>query len=115
MKPALTQLFADPKMVNRNLIDEVLKYKRIDGVQVVLAQLAQQLFADGVQSHVLIDDIAALAKETLIIWGSEDKVIPATHADNIDTVPAILIGDAGHMVQMEKAKEVNELILKHVT
>ena len=48
----LQQLFADPDLVTRSMVDDVLKYKRLDGVQEALSALRDQLFADGVQARV---------------------------------------------------------------
>ena len=33
LKPVLEQLFADPALVSRQMVDDVLKYKRLDGVR----------------------------------------------------------------------------------
>ena len=39
LKPHLLALFADPGLVNRQLIDDLLKYKRLDGVDQALRSL----------------------------------------------------------------------------
>ena len=114
LKPVLLNLFADHKLVNRSLVDDLLKYKRIDGVHETLQQLATNLFASGVQQHILAPQIPDLGIKTLIVWGTEDQVIPATQAQNINTARVELIDQAGHMVQMEQAARVNELILSHI-
>ena len=36
LKPVLEQLFADKSLVSRQLVDDVLKYKRLDGVEPLL-------------------------------------------------------------------------------
>ncbi len=51
LKPHLVQLFADQSLVQRQLIDDLLKYKRIDGVDAALATLAGSLL-DGDGSGV---------------------------------------------------------------
>jgi pyruvate dehydrogenase E2 component (dihydrolipoamide acetyltransferase) len=45
LKPVLQRLFADPDQVSRQMVDEVLRYKRRDGVQDALRALADSLFA----------------------------------------------------------------------
>jgi len=46
------------------------------------------------------------------VWGESDQVIPAVHATALgDRARAEVISEAGHMVQMEKANRVNELVL----
>ena len=51
LKPVLQRLFADPSLVNRSMVDDVLKYKRLDGVQGALEALRDQLFPDGAQAR----------------------------------------------------------------
>ncbi len=114
LKPVLLSLFADTDLVNRSMVDDMLKYKRIDGVQDALEQLAANLFANDVQHYVLAPQIAALDLSTLVIWGAEDAVIPAAHAHNIEKAKVEIIDGAGHMVQMEQAAMVNELLLGHI-
>ena len=46
-----------------------------------------------------------------VIWGDMDQVLPARHAEGLP--PAIKVArfpDAGHIVHMEKAGEVNAAI-----
>ncbi|NNE62854.1 MAG: acetoin dehydrogenase dihydrolipoyllysine-residue acetyltransferase subunit [Gammaproteobacteria bacterium] len=114
LKPVLFNLFADSDLVNRNLVDELLKYKRIDGVSKVLTQLSSALFANGEQQNLLAQEIAGLDINTLVIWGKDDQVIPAEHAHNLEKAKIELVDNAGHMVQMEQASRVNELILEQI-
>ena len=114
LKPVLFNLFANSDLVNRNLVDELLKYKRIDGVSKVLTQLSSALFANGEQQNLLAQEIAGLDINRLVIWGKDDQVIPAEHSQNLGNAKVVLVEDAGHMVQMEQASEVNRLILEQV-
>jgi pyruvate dehydrogenase E2 component (dihydrolipoamide acetyltransferase) len=94
------------------MVDELLKYKRLDGVADALTHLASNLFVDGRQKIILAEQISDL--RTLVVWGSEDQVIPASHAKNMKSARVEIIEGAGHMVQMEKASRVNDLILGHI-
>src|SRR5690606_25857011 len=47
LKPALMHLFKDQSLVSRSMVDDLLKYKRLDGVQDFLTELAGNLFANG--------------------------------------------------------------------
>ncbi|MDD1783862.1 acetoin dehydrogenase dihydrolipoyllysine-residue acetyltransferase subunit [Enterovibrio sp. ZSDZ35] len=110
LKPVLQLLFADSSLVTRNLVDDVLKYKRLDGVKTSLNALANQLFVDGTQ-HIALD--LDSSPSPLVIWGEVDAVIPASHATNIRNAEIHVLAEAGHMVQMEQANNVNTLILAH--
>jgi pyruvate dehydrogenase E2 component (dihydrolipoyllysine-residue acetyltransferase) len=114
LKPVVEQLFDDPGLVNRQLLDDLLKYKRLDGVPEALSSLASTLFANGRQAGVLADHLASLQQPVQVIWGANDKIIPSSHATASGSATVEVIDGAGHMVQMEKASRVNELILAHV-
>ncbi len=114
LKPVLLNLFADSELVSRGMVDDLLKYKRIDGVQEALSSLAAALFPGGVQSAQLAAQIDASDLSTLVIWGSDDAVIPAAHAQALNNATLEIINGAGHMVQVEKASAVNALILAHI-
>lgn len=115
MKAALVELFADSKLVSRQMVDDLLKYKRIDGVSEVLETLSEQVFPGGVQQTVLVEQAAAASVPLLVIWGREDRIIPAAHADNLpDAAKVEIVDRAGHMVQMEAAGQVNSLLTAHI-
>ena len=114
LKPVLQHLFANTGLVTRSMVDDLLKYKRIDGVDNTLRQLSKNLFAEGVQQSVLAAQLATLDSDVLVIWGEEDHIIPASHAHNAHAARVEIIHAAGHMVQMEQAARVNELIIHHI-
>lgn len=115
LKPALEQLFDDPNLVSRQLIDDLLKYKRLDGVGEALDALAKSMFFNGRQTSVLAADASKLGCPVTVIWGANDKIIPASHAASLPKGwRSEVIDRGGHMVQMEKAGPVNALIRKHV-
>ena len=111
LKPLLSELFADNSLVTRQLIDDMLKYKRLEGVTDALRSLAGKLFSGGRQSAALEQVPVALGKPVLVIWGEADQVIPANHAPKPDGQMQVeILAGQGHMVQMEAANEVNRLI-----
>src|SRR5262249_21389926 len=60
MKPVVELLFADPSKVTRQLVEDLLKYKRLDGVAGALTQLAEGAFKGGRQQALLADELAKL-------------------------------------------------------
>jgi pyruvate dehydrogenase E2 component (dihydrolipoamide acetyltransferase) len=114
LKPVIEQLFDDPNLVSRQLLDDLLKYKRLDGVGEALSSLASTLFANGRQATVLARDLAGMQQPALVIWGANDRIIPSSHAAALGNASVEVIEGAGHMVQMEKANRVNEMILVHI-
>ena len=110
LKPVVEQLFANPALVTRQLVDDLLKYKRLDGVTETLRALATSVFPGGTQGARL----APGRVPALVIWGKEDRIIPSTHAVAAAGARIEVIDGAGHMVQMEQAGKVNTLIRAHI-
>ena len=115
LKLVLQQLFADESLVNLQLVNDLLNYKRIDGVEATLNALSETLISAGEQTF-LTDNIVASGIPVLVIWGKQDRVIPVSHAQNYSAaggscVEVEIFDSAGHMVQMEKAYDVNRSLL----
>lgn len=113
LKPQLVQLFSNAELVNRQMLDDMLKYKRLEGVDAALRQLSATLFAEGRQQMDLREVVQAGHVPTLVIWGNDDAIIPATHSQGLAARVEVLPGQ-GHMVQMEAADQVNRLILEFI-
>jgi pyruvate dehydrogenase E2 component (dihydrolipoamide acetyltransferase) len=110
LKPALENLFADPSLVSRQMVDDLLKYKRLDGVGDALTALKDGVFPNGKQAVILVDALKSSGVPALVIWGAEDKIVPAAHAKAVTGAKVEIIAGAGHMAQMEQAGKVNGLI-----
>jgi pyruvate dehydrogenase E2 component (dihydrolipoamide acetyltransferase) len=109
MKNVLGMLFADPDLVNRQLIQDVMKFKRMDGVDEALRAVADKVFPDGKQADV--PDLSGVEVPILAIWGREDNIVPHSHAENLPEHARVeVLDDTGHMPQMEAAGNVNRLI-----
>jgi pyruvate dehydrogenase E2 component (dihydrolipoamide acetyltransferase) len=114
-KPILEMLFADPSLVSRDMIEELLKYKRLDGVGQALRAIADATFTGGRQTNVFTDRMDRIKVPVQAIWGAEDRIVPSAHASVIPQGHRHVFGGAGHMVHMEKAGEVNRLISDFLT
>jgi pyruvate dehydrogenase E2 component (dihydrolipoamide acetyltransferase) len=111
LKGVLQLLFADDSLVTRQMVDDVLKYKRTAGVDAALQALADDMFADGTQTVDLRSELDGLDLPVLIIWGAQDQIIPATQAQDLpDGVEVHVLDDQGHSPHMEAANAVNRLI-----
>jgi pyruvate dehydrogenase E2 component (dihydrolipoamide acetyltransferase) len=111
LRPQLEKLFADPRLITRQLVDDTLKYKRLDGVESALRTIASQFCPSDRQSFILRERLIELKMPVLVLWGSEDRIIPASHALNLPKhVLAEVLPGYGHMVQMEAASKVNTMI-----
>ncbi len=111
MKPILQQLVADPALITRQLIDDILKYKRTDGVPEALHTIATGFVSGNQQTVNLRDKLATLSMPVQVIWGKQDKIIPVSQASGLPAnVQVHLLDGIGHLVQLEAATQVNALI-----
>jgi pyruvate dehydrogenase E2 component (dihydrolipoamide acetyltransferase) len=107
----LNLLVHDPALVSRTMVEDVLRYKRLDGVPEALAAFAEEWFPGGRQIVGLGDGVAVLKLPVQIIWGREDRIIPVAHAEALASrLPVHILEQVGHLPHMEKAGEVNRLI-----
>jgi pyruvate dehydrogenase E2 component (dihydrolipoamide acetyltransferase) len=115
LKPVLARLFARKDLVSRQMVDDVLRYKRLDGVDEALKKLSSALFSGGQQRAQLRETVRGANIPILVVWGEDDEIIPARHAATLaDKARIHVIAGAGHMVQMEAASAVNSLLEEHV-
>ena len=109
MKNILALLFANPDLVTRDLVNDVIAYKRLDGVDEALRKLADKLFPNGKQADV--PDLSGVQVPMLVLWGREDQVVPVSHAQNVpDHARVEILDNAGQMPHMEAAGQANRLI-----
>ncbi|MFO1038525.1 MAG: acetoin dehydrogenase dihydrolipoyllysine-residue acetyltransferase subunit [Geminicoccaceae bacterium] len=113
LKPVLEMLVANPALVTNDMVEDVLKFKRLDGVDAALNTIASATFAGGQQSLQLTGRLGELKVPVQIVWGRQDRIIPCTHGKGLPaSIPVTVYDDAGHLTHMEKSHEVNALIEK---
>ena len=111
----LALLVHDPALVSRAMVEDVLRYKRLDGVAAALETIARAWFPDGHQALDLLPALAALSVPVQLIWGSDDRIIPPAHAEALaGKLPVHIVNDAGHLPHMEKSGEVIRLIARFI-
>jgi pyruvate dehydrogenase E2 component (dihydrolipoamide acetyltransferase) len=112
LKPVVGQLFADESLVTRQVVDDLLAYKRLDGVEAALHILVDTLLDGDTQR---VDSAAAMAAiggamPVTVVWGSADRIIPAAQAGCVAGAVSYLLDGAGHMPHMERPAEVQTAI-----
>ena len=112
LKPVIGQLFDDEGLVTRQLVDDLLAYKRLDGVDEALHALTDTLLDGEAQRGDSTASLAAIGGVVAItvVWGRADRIIPAAQAESVAGAVRHLIDGAGHMPQMERPAEVQAAI-----
>ena len=105
LKALAVQLFADKEMVSRQMVADLLKYKRLDGVEGALVQLASKLHSGGKQG----EDLSSVAQSvpTKVFWGKADEILPVSNCAKLSAGDVELL-ECGHMAHMEAADVVNK-------
>ena len=113
LKPVLEQLVAEPGLISRSMIDDVLKSKRLDGAQEALATLRDRML-EGSDFRAIQPRLGELP-QALVIAGRRDAVVSGMSAAAMPSGWRLVwIDAAGHMPHVERAGEVNRLILETI-
>jgi pyruvate dehydrogenase E2 component (dihydrolipoamide acetyltransferase) len=112
LKPVVGQLFADESLITRQVIDDLLSYKRLDGVEAALHTLVDTLLDGDTQRKDSALALAAIggAVPVTVVWGGADRIIPAVQAESVAGAVHHLLDDTGHMPHMERPAEVQAAI-----
>ncbi|GAA0908633.1 acetoin dehydrogenase dihydrolipoyllysine-residue acetyltransferase subunit [Pseudonocardia zijingensis] len=101
LKPLVGRLFSDESLVTRQLVDDLLRYKRLDGVDKALTAVLGTLLGEGdrqaIDTRALLEGVDV---PVTIVWGTSDRILPVPDGVELTRVAA------GHMPQMEAPGEV---------
>jgi pyruvate dehydrogenase E2 component (dihydrolipoamide acetyltransferase) len=107
LKPVLEQLVADPALINREMVDDIIKFKRLDGAEEALGALRDRMVSG---TDLAVIDLAAVPPAH-VIASRADAIVGAP--DEAALPPGwrvSWIDGAGHLPHLEKAAEVNALL-----
>ncbi len=107
LRPVLEMLVADATLVGREMVEEVLRFKRLDGALEALTRIAARLHEGDRQRHAVRERFLALPMPRLVIWGAEDRILPSGHLEGLAPAVEILrLEDCGHLPQIERPEQV---------
>jgi pyruvate dehydrogenase E2 component (dihydrolipoamide acetyltransferase) len=80
-----------------------------------LRSIRDAMASGGNQRVSLLPELVRLDVPVRIIWGAEDRIVPAAHAGGLPSHFKVNVFDgAGHMVHRERAKEVNAILAESI-
>lgn len=111
LKKEISKLYFNSEIITRDMLNEVLKFLRIDNVQKTLSKIQNEIIINGEQKNDLIDEINSMKIPVCVIWGKEDQIIPSNHHQVLnDNIKIIIENNCGHMAHIEKPLVVNNAI-----
>lgn len=115
VKAVLEMLVNDPDLVNKEMVEEFQKYKRLEGSVDAMNAIALTNMPGGTQSHDLRPTLSGLSCPVQVIWGERDRILdPASSAGLPANIKVEIVEGAGHLPQLEAADAVNALIKTHI-
>ena len=114
VKAALQLLLSDPDLVSSQMIEGVLRFKRIEGAKEALRAIADRNLPSGRQTATFRDLVDQDRVPVMIVWGERDAILnPAAAQGLSSSVQVVRVKNAGHMPHMEAASTVNSKLAEH--
>jgi len=110
MRSGLENSFADPALVDDEMVSRYVELSRAPGHRGIL----MALFAPDARREATPEILGAISTPTLILWGESDALIPSAHARQfaaaIPGAELITWTDVGHLPQEENPSATAEAI-----
>jgi pyruvate dehydrogenase E2 component (dihydrolipoamide acetyltransferase) len=106
--PLVAQLFADPSLVTKEMIDDLVKFKRLDGANEALSLINARM-ESGDDFRDIQRDIQRIP-EAVVISGSEDLIVSAPDRQQLPSNWKVIAVPTGHMPHVEGSREINRIL-----
>ena len=114
LKGVLETLVAEPALISKDMVDGVMRFKRLDGAEEALRILRDRMI-EGSDFRTLQAGLDGLPN-ALVIASRGDRIVGATDETALPAGWRVAwIEGAGHMPHLEKSADVNALILGALT
>jgi pyruvate dehydrogenase E2 component (dihydrolipoamide acetyltransferase) len=114
LRPVLEQLVADPALISKDMVEDMLKFKRLDGAEEALGLIRGRMLAGEDEASLQAD--LARTPAALVIASRADQIVGAPEEAALPSgYKVVWIDNAGHMPHLEQAQAVNALILEAIS
>lgn len=101
----------DPRLIGRKVAEFLVQARAAPGAREALRAIVQACFPNAEQVNDLRPLLQNLPCPAQIIWGENDRVLPATQADGLPGhVSCQVLPHTGHLPHIEHAGEVNTTV-----
>jgi len=109
LKPWLSRLTADPALVTAEMVEDVVKYKRLDGASEALAALRDRMVA-GDDARALQADLAKIPR-AVVIASRNDQIVGAPDPHALPPgFEVVWMDEAGHLPHLEQAAATDAVL-----
>lgn len=117
-RDVLHACFHDPARCPAETMEEALRYGAPSVGEMARVLRSAVTFRRGIRDEVRRPWIARRGRYTgpaLVVWGREDRVLPSSEADEVREIApqadVRLIGSCGHLVMIERPRELLDVLL----
>jgi pyruvate dehydrogenase E2 component (dihydrolipoamide acetyltransferase) len=111
LRPVLEMLVADPAVVTAEMVEEVLKFKRLDGAVPAIQTIASAIFDGDTQRDSVRERLGEIKVPIQVAWGEGDRILPIAHSEGLPgSIKVTRLTGAGHIPHLEKSADINALI-----
>ncbi len=119
MRLTLRSIVYKPRVMTDEFVDQMAELARLPGAREMLLSVARMGIDFRGQNMKLLEPFLSRVPEieapTLIIWGAQDPILPLAHAQiahqMIRNSRLHILDRCGHLPQIEKPEEFNQLVL----
>lgn len=114
LKPWLSLLAADPSLVTAEMVEDVVRYKRLDGAAEALGALRDRMVA-GDDAKALQVDLAKIPR-AVVVASRQDQIVGAPDPAQLPAgFEVVWLDEAGHLPHLEQAAAVDAVLKRQVT
>ena len=115
LAPWMRFLANDESALGSAMVKTTIRQRRERDIGAGQRAVAEALFPDGVQAFSLRETLARYAGPVRVIFGLDDRIIPARHARGLSGLVALhLFPGVGHMPHFEARAEIARLVEENV-
>ena len=115
LMPWLRELVHRPECIDEGFVASALQQVSSNQKRATLTAIARAFFADGRQQLDLRPVLAKLTMPVRVIWGMDDRIMPAAHAAALPgAVAQHRLPGVGHMPQIEAAADVARIVSEQI-
>ena len=108
VKATLQLLLSDPDLVSPQMIEGVLRFKRLEGAKEALQAIAEKNLSAGRQTASFHDLAGEERVPVMVVWGERDAILDPRAAQRLPPfVEVVRLENVGHMPHLEAASTVN--------